>query len=207
MNNIKKINNWFADFFFKNRYGTIMVLVGIIVAFWDLFLKGMLDGKNMSAINGVFSIVSTHNTGGAWSIFSGNTVLLVIFSIVFICAIIVFNFMLNKKNYFYAISMGLLLSGAICNLFDRIMFGYVRDFISLDFMNFPIFNVADIAITFGVILLCIYFVFVLPKLEKKENKQENMDAEKFIEKIENNQIAEQQNQTTQKSKSRHKHEE
>ena len=48
---------------------------------------------------------------------------------------------LKTKTYFYAISMGILLSGAICNLYDRIAFGYVRDFIKLDFMNFPIFNI------------------------------------------------------------------
>lgn len=211
MSNKKEIktNNWISDFFFKNRYGTIMFLVGAIVAFWDLFLKSMLDGKNMSAIKGVFSIVSTHNTGGAWSIFAGSTVPLIIFSILFIIVLIVFNCLLNKKNYFYAISMGLLLSGAISNLFDRLMFGYVRDFISLDFLSFPIFNIADIAITFGVIFLCIYFVFIQPKLENKEKEQNNASAEKFIEKVENNQqvnvLIEQHshNNSTHKKRSRH----
>lgn len=182
----KSITSKINDFLFKNRYGTVMTLVGIIIAFWDLILKDLLDGKNFQGIKGVFSIFSTHNTGGAWSIFPGNTLFLVVITIVFIIGIIIFNFMLKKKNYFYAISMGLLLSGAVCNLFDRIKFGYVRDFIKLDFINFPIFNIADIAITFGVILLCIYFVFIIPKMERAETSKVDANAHKIVEKYELN---------------------
>lgn len=161
-----KVKNAISDFLFNNRYGTIMILVGLIVAFWDLILKFLLDGKIMNAIPGFFGIYSTHNTGGAWSIFSGSTIPLIILTSLFIVALIVFNYFFKNKNYFYAISMGLLLSGAICNLFDRIKYGYVRDFINLEFMSFPVFNIADIAICVGVFLLCIYFIFILPKRER-----------------------------------------
>lgn len=173
----KKIINFFKvakqkvqDFLFKNRYGTIMVLVGLIVAFWDFTLKFLCDGQQMPVLNGFFSISSSHNTGGAWSIFSNLTWLLIVVSILFIVAIIVFNYFLKTKNYFYATALGLLLSGAFCNLYDRIAFGYVRDFIKLDFINFPIFNIADMAICVGVVLLAVYFIFIMPKLEKKKEQ-------------------------------------
>lgn len=171
----KKVINFFKrasqavkDFFFKNRYGTVMLLVGITIAFWDLLFKFLLDGKTYSGVAGFFSIMSTHNTGGAWSIFSSSTTFLIVITIVFIVAMVVFNYLLKIKNYFYAISMGLFLSGAFCNLFDRLKYGYVRDFIKLEFINFPIFNIADIAITVGVVLLCVYLIFIMPKLEKKK---------------------------------------
>lgn len=166
-NFFNKIKEAFANFFFRNRFGTVMLLTGGIIAFWDLILKYLLDGKHMSAINGVFRINSTHNTGGAWSIFSNNTTFLIIVTVVFLFVILLLNYAYKRKDYFYAISMGLLLGGAICNLFDRIKYGYVRDFIELEFINFPVFNVADIAITIGVILIIIYFLFISPKYEEK----------------------------------------
>lgn len=184
---MKKIINFFkitkqkiSDYLYKNRYGTIMLLVGVIVAFWDLTTKFLFDGQETPVLKGIFSIFSTHNTGGAWSIFSNATLVLIIVSCVFIVGIVMFNYYLKTKTYFYAISMGILLSGAVCNLYDRMAFGYVRDFIKLEFINFPVFNIADMAICIGVALLAIYFIFILPKLEKqkklvKENEQKYFD--------------------------------
>lgn len=216
---MKKISDFFknikqkiGDFLFKNRYGTIMVFVGIIVAFWDFTTKFLFDEQQVSVINGFFSIFSTHNTGGAWSIFSNATWLLIIFSILFIVAIIVFNYFLKTKTYFYSISLGLLLGGAVCNLYDRIFLGYVRDFIKLDFINFPIFNIADICICVGVALVIVYFAFIAPKIEKKQKDEQNtveenepqisaqneqIQAQKVqnIDEVEEGQVAEIKNET------------
>ncbi len=169
------------NFLFKNRYGTVMFLTGITIAFWDLILKFLSDGKTLPAIKGFFGIVSTHNTGGAWSIFSNATWALIVISILFLGLLIFFNYKLKRKNYFYAISMGLLLSGALCNLLDRLRFGYVRDFINLEFMKFPVFNIADMAICVGVFLLCVYFIFVVPRLERAEAMEASDDAVDFVE--------------------------
>lgn len=177
-----KIKVAIANFFFRNRFGTVMLLVGGIIAFWDLVLKYLLDGKEMSAINGVFRINSAHNTGGAWSIFSNNTTFLIIVTVVFLFVILLLNYAYKRKDYFYAISMGLLLGGAICNLFDRIKYGYVRDFIELEFINFPVFNVADMAITIGVILIIIYFLFISPKYEEKYYTVADDNSVKFVDK-------------------------
>ena len=159
INFFKKLKTNISDFFFKFRYGTVMFLVGIIIAFWDLFLKLFTDNGEQTIIKGVLSFYSTHNSGAAWSILSDSTTFLIIISIIFIIAILIFNWFYKNKTYFYAISVGLILSGAICNLYDRIVFGYVRDFIKLDFINFPVFNIADCAISVGVVLLCVYFIF------------------------------------------------
>lgn len=168
------------DILYRFKYGTVMFLVGIIVVFWDLLSKLITDGKTAEVLNGFFRVQSSHNFGGAWSILENNTWLLILLSILFICFMLVGNWFLKHKNYFYAISMGLVISGAIANLIDRIRFGYVRDFIRLEFIDFPIFNFADCAITLGITLLCVYFIFILPKYEKKESEILNINNEKEI---------------------------
>ena len=64
------------------------------------------------------------------------------------------------------ISLALVLAGALSNLIDRILFAYVRDFIYLKFINFAVFNVADMAITIGAILIIISILF----LQKKDTE-------------------------------------
>jgi signal peptidase II len=59
-----------------------------------------------------------------------------------------------------------MLSGAIGNLIDRALYGYVRDFIKLDFINFPIFNVADMALTIGAVVFSVYILFIYDTKKK-----------------------------------------
>ena len=175
---MKKYKGQLGEFFYSFRYGTIMVAVGFIVTIWDLVTKMITDGKSYSLIDGVVSVSSSHNTGAAWSILNQHTWLLILISVIFIILLILANiYFFKNKNYLYATAMGLILSGAICNLFDRIAFGYVRDFISLEFINFPIFNIADIAITIGVILLCAFFLFCSKK-EKDGQQKTNINNQK-----------------------------
>lgn len=162
----------------KFKFGLIMLLVGIIIAVFDLITKAVTDGKSVNLINGFISIFSSHNTGAAWSILNEHTWLLIIISIIFIGVIVYANWVFKKKNFLYAFSMGLILSGAICNLFDRVVFGYVRDFISLDFMNFPIFNLADCAITVGVIMLIIFFIILWIREERPSKVNITINNEK-----------------------------
>lgn len=174
-----KIKQAFFNCMFKYRYATVMTLVGVIVVFWDLFLKSVTDQMNEPLINGIISVFSTKNTGAAWSIFSNNTTGLIVVTAIILCLILIANLFYKNKDYFYSISFGMVFWGAMCNLFDRIKYGYVRDFIKLEFINFPIFNIADIAITVGVILLCVYFVFIVPR-KKNIKPEEVVRATQFI---------------------------
>lgn len=61
----------------------------------------------------------------------------------------------------------LVFGGAVGNLIDRLFLGYVRDFIALDFINFPVFNIADMCLCAGVIVLLVFFLFLYPKYNKK----------------------------------------
>lgn len=127
--------------------------------------KGCILIKNIIS----FKYLPGGNTGAAWGILSGKIVLFIVFSIV--AVLIIFKFLYNiykiyKKNYSLNPTaktlnflMIVLVAGALGNLVDRIVNGYVIDFISFDFINFPIFNVADCYITISCILLFIICVF------------------------------------------------
>lgn len=176
---MNKVKKRISDFFLKFKYGTLMVLVGLVIAIFDIVSKVLTDGKSATVIDGFFSIVSSHNTGAAWSILSQHTWVLILISILFIAIILVANWFFKSKSYFYAVSLGLIVGGALCNLYDRIAYGYVRDFISLDFINFPIFNIADIAITIGAILICIFFIMLAIK-EKKQKRNSEIDSKNLV---------------------------
>ena len=76
------------------------------------------------------------------------------------------DFLLKIKSKAYSIGFSLVLAGAIGNFVDRIMLGYVRDFIMFDFWkSFPIFNFADCCIVIGAVVMSIYFIF-LSKADK-----------------------------------------
>lgn len=142
------------------------MLFGIFLLF-DQITKIVLDGKTIGLIQGVFSLTSSHNYGAGFSILTGKGWLLILLTIVFLFGILTFNYFQKTKNSLYKWSMALIVSGAVGNLIDRIFLGYVRDFLYFELINFPIFNVADSCLTIGVILLCVYFIFVEPKLKKQ----------------------------------------
>lgn len=143
----------------------------------DLVSKHLIDkslgtvGVSKEIIHGFISFIYVHNSGAAWGIFSGRPIFLIIISIIVIALFIAFYVLRLRKfkdkiSLWLSVSLGFIAGGCFGNLIDRIAFGYVRDFINFDFMNFPVFNVADICLTVGIILLFIYFIFFYSKEEK-----------------------------------------
>ena len=143
----------------------------------DLVSKHLIDkslgtvGASKEIIHGFISFIYIHNSGAAWGIFSGRPIFLIIISIIVIALFIAFYVLRLRKfkdkiSLWLSVSLGFIAGGCFGNLIDRIAFGYVRDFINFDFMNFPVFNVADICLAVGIILLFIYFIFFYSKEEK-----------------------------------------
>lgn len=152
----------------------------------DLVSKHLIDkslgtvGASKEIIHGFISFIYVHNSGAAWGIFSGRPIFLIIISIIVIALFIAFYILRLRKfkdkiSLWLSVSLGFIAGGCFGNLIDRIAFGYVRDFINFDFMNFPVFNVADICLTVGIILLFIYFIFFYSK-EEKLLKTESVSA-------------------------------
>ena len=130
------------------------LIIGLLVLIIDQVLKGIIETltKSYVIIDKVLSIKYVTNTGAAFSLFENNIIVLILISLVIL--VLVYNLSFSfKSNIINNITFGLLYGGILGNLIDRVFYGYVRDFISI--YKFPIFNIADIAIVTGIILLII----------------------------------------------------
>jgi signal peptidase II len=142
------------------------VLVAACVAGLDQWSKlsvvrafGLFEGKAL--IPDCFNLVHVRNTGVAFSMFSGmdprwSVPLLALATLLAVAGVVVYLGYLPARGMTQA-SLGLILGGAVGNLVDRVRLGYVVDFLDVYWRRFhwPAFNVADIAITAGVVLLAI----------------------------------------------------
>lgn len=112
----------------------------------------------LHVIPGILSFVCSYNLGAAFSFGEGFQILfLLLFCVVFISVIV---YLALHPNTPAAITAGLafMCGGGLGNAFDRVFRGFVIDFIYLDFLHFPIFNVADIFLTIGFSIFCIAFI-------------------------------------------------
>ena len=115
-------------------------IISIVTFLIDMLTKYFI--KDLVIIKNFFEFKRVINDGAAWSIFSSKRLMLILIS----------DFKENKRN---TLAFGLLLGGCLGNLYDRVIYGYVRDFIYFKFgtYSYPIFNIADIGIVIGTILL------------------------------------------------------
>ena len=116
------------------------------------FTKALPLGGSLPVVKGVFHLTLVHNRGAAFGILK-NQVPVFIFTSLLAIILIFVNFRKNRQKSLYRIALSLILGGALGNLADRLLFGYVIDF--LDFRVWPVFNVADSAITVGATLLAL----------------------------------------------------
>lgn len=152
----------------KNKKA-LLIILGIFIILLDQITKAILIGKNITIIPNILNFTYTENTGVAFGIGSSNLILIIIVNIVVLGIII--KFIKERKeqvNFSILISLILILSGGIGNLIDRIVRGYVIDFIDVNLFNFPNFNIADISISIGIISL----IFILCNSILKEKKAE-----------------------------------
>ncbi len=132
------------------------------VKWWIVNDLSLRETKNL--IPDVLSLNHIRNTGAAWSMLEGKMWLFAIITI--IAVIVVVTLMIKnqrKGSRWLMIGLSLILAGAIGNFIDRVRLGYVVDMFQTDFMNFPIFNVADITLVCGVVCILIYII-----LDEKE---------------------------------------
>jgi len=112
--------------------------------------KSISLNQQISVVKGIFSLTLVHNRGAAFGILK-NQVPLFVFTSIFAVGLIYSELKNNRHRAVYSIALSLIFAGALGNLIDRVFFGYVIDF--LDFHVWPVFNVADSAITVGAVLL------------------------------------------------------
>jgi signal peptidase II len=155
------------------QYLFMLLFAGAIVGL-DQWTK-ILVVENISlygyqeAIPGLFSLTYAQNTGAAWSAMEGMIWLFVLIFLVFVAGMI-WEFITNKLGFttFERWCLVAVFGGGLGNMIDRLRLGYVVDMIRLEFMNFPIFNVADCFITCGCILLMVHLLFFNENFRKEK---------------------------------------
>ena len=148
-----------------------IIIFTFIFLIIDIISKLIIDNnfilnKSLSIIPNFFYITKVYNEGASWSIMWGMQIVLIIISIIVLICLIYYQrkFILNNRNI---IAFSLVYSGIIGNLLNRIVYGYVIDFLDFKILNYdyPVFNIADTCIVLGIILLIIAII-------KKEDENE-----------------------------------
>ena len=135
--------------------------LSIFIVLIDQFTKYLMFYNKKLFINKdflFFKLDFVKNYGAAFNIFSGSRIFLSLISILFSILLIYLIFRKNTLNSFDLYSYSFILGGTIGNGIDRIYKGFVVDFINLNIINFPLFNIADISINIGFIFL-LYKIF------------------------------------------------
>lgn len=172
------MKNFWIQFAVKVIAIVLMLAIDLLtkIYFQNYFESG---GADITLINNILGVTYTINTGAAFGIFGNNTIMLIIFTVVFLVVFSFIDLYYRTNNGWYIAGFSLIVGGAMGNFIDRIFLGGVRDFIEFRFIDFPIFNFADIFLTVGVICYIIYLVFYEFKSSKTGpkdiTKEENID--------------------------------
>lgn len=138
---------------------------GVAVAWFalDYLTKAWASSAEVGAfiaegVPGVFEFRLVHNTGAAWGVFGGSSFALGIFAVVFcVLLLAVVALRARKAPVPEMVGYALVFAGGLGNALDRFVNGYVIDFICATFIDFPVFNVADIGVTCGFVLIIVFF--------------------------------------------------
>jgi len=144
------MNKNFKDVMF---FSIIFLIIDQAIKF---YLKSkMVVGQSLVVIENFFNITYVRNKGAAFSMFENNQLLLIIIGLAFTIGLIIYINNLAEITDFDMFCYSLLLGGTLGNLVDRIIHGYVIDYLSLNIFgyHFPIFNFADMCIVISIVLI------------------------------------------------------
>ena len=153
-----------------------MIVFALIAAdqglkYW--VVRHLMLGESAPFLPGVIQLTRLHNTGAAWSSFSGMTAVLAAVTVVLMAGIL---WLLMKKIVRHPLGVAgclLLLGGGVGNLIDRVARGYVVDMFDLQMFSYPIFNLADCFVVIGAVLGGVYYLFFYEKTDKKESSHDS----------------------------------
>ena len=145
----------------------ILLLVGIDQLSKILALKYLKSVESIPIIQNMFHLTYVENRGAAFGMFQNNQIIFVIVALV--ASIYGLYYLHTKKvNILGKVSILLIISGALGNLIDRVRLGFVVDYFDFRIIWEYVFNVADIFVVLGTILLCIYILFYEDNKEKQK---------------------------------------
>lgn len=139
----------------------VIILLGIILdRITKIWAINALNNE-IVIIKGFFSFSYLENRGAAFGILQNKLILLTVITLAVVCGMIYYMIVKKPSSTWLKISLSLIISGAIGNMIDRVYYKYVVDFIMLHYYDryyFPTFNVADIMVVVGTILLAVYVI-------------------------------------------------
>ena len=156
----------------------IPIISVIALISFDQLTKYLAESGLSSApkvlIDGVLELRLVHNSGAAFGILGGAMWLFYLITIIVLVAIIFIyiKFLKNRKFLPLKVLSIIIFSGALGNFIDRIRLGYVVDFIYISFINFPVFNIADIFVSWSAVLILILLIFKYKDSDFKISKDE-----------------------------------
>ena len=161
----------------------LYAIIGMLVIIADQWIKFWVAGhivlneEVQTVIPGILSLVNVHNDGAAFGFLSGSgaRIPFIILAGVFAVAVIIALATKLISGKLARWSIVLVTAGGLSNCLDRVIYGYVQDMFKLDFMNFPVFNLADVFITVFAILFALAVIF--GKTRKKVDEDDFFDEE------------------------------
>lgn len=157
------------------KKGIYWFLAGAALVLADQLTKWVATVKlagrgGVEAVRGIFEFYYTTNTGAAFSSFEGQRALLIAMPLVMMIVLGVFLYKTKEHLPMIKLAIMMIIAGGMGNLIDRIFYGYVVDFINFTFIEFPVFNLADIFVCVGGALLVVYVIFYSKDTKKGKNK-------------------------------------
>ncbi len=137
----------------------IIIILGLVIdRLTKIYAVNNLMAKNIDGK--LFNLTYLENRGAAFGILQDKRMVFIILTSAIVIYLL-YYFVKNIKTSprILNISLAMIISGAIGNFYDRLIQGYVVDFIEFSFVKFPVFNVADILVTLGCVLMIIYIIF------------------------------------------------
>ncbi|MDN5950793.1 MAG: signal peptidase II [Loigolactobacillus coryniformis] len=137
----------------------LVVIVGCdqLLKYW--ITTNLALQQVQTLIPNLFSLTYLRNDGAAWSILQGKQLFFMLLTPIVILVLGYLLLKARRQHRIYALGLTFMIAGPLGNFIDRLRLGYVVDMFQLDFINFPIFNLADSALTVGVILVFVYLIF------------------------------------------------
>lgn len=174
--------------YLKIIHGVFMVLWIIIIALTVLLDQAtklittvcLEVGETVKVIPGLINFTHIKNTGAAWGMFSDARWIFLLVSAAAIILLPILLYKYRKVHFLFGFSLSLIIGGAIGNMIDRLFAenGGVTDFIEFAFIDFPIFNVADICVCVGAVLMFIYLAFLDKTFFQDDKKKKERISEK-----------------------------
>lgn len=157
----------------KNKKINWLIIISIVILLVDQVIKALIVSKlynsSVVLIPNILNLTYVENTGAAFGIGSSSTAMFIIVNIIVIGLIVYFIYSKKEelsKTILFALH--LILAGGIGNLIDRIVRGFVVDYIDINpIFKFPVFNLADICVTLGCIIVVIYLIINIIKERRR----------------------------------------